>query len=335
MPARLRHLVVVLVGALSLAPLCIDSANAQNAQSAQDYPSRLIKIIVPFPPGGNPDLAARLVAERMSAAFRQPVIIENRAGANGALGASAVAKAEPDGYTLLVTSLGVLAINPAIYDQLSYNPRTDFAPVSRLAISPLLLIAGPSGPIDSVQSLVAAAKKEPGKLTYASSGVGSAAHMAGALFNQVTETELLPFTFRGTADATTELASGNISVAFGGQGVSWPLVDAGKVRALAFTGVKRSPAHPETPTVSEAGIAGYEMADWVGMLAPAGTAQPIVDKLNAEIRKALADPALVQKFVLQGLDPAVTTPQEFSAFMMAEQQKWSAVAKKANIRVQP
>jgi hypothetical protein len=186
MPSRLSRF-VLLLGALTFAPLCIDSANAQSAQNTQsDYPSRLIKIIVPFPPGGNPDLAARLVAERMSATFHQPVIIENRAGANGALGASAVAKAEPDGYTLLVTSLGVLAINPAIYDQLSYKPRTDFVPVGRLAISPLLLIAGPSGPIDSVQSLVAAAKKEPGKLTYSSSGVGSAAHMAAALFNQVT-----------------------------------------------------------------------------------------------------------------------------------------------------
>src|SRR5262245_16489649 len=171
--------------------------------------------------------------------------------------------------------------------------------------------------------------------TYLSSGVGSAAHIAALFFNQVTETEMLHVTFRGTADATTAVASGNISIAFGGQGVSWPLVEAGKARALALTGAKRSPAHPDTPTVAEAGIAGYEMADWVGMLAPAGTPAPIVDKLNAEIRKALADPAVTQKFVLQGLEPAVTTPQEFSAFMAAEQQRWAAVAKKANIRVQP
>ena len=329
MTSTLRHLLVALVGTLMLAPLSTEGARAQ------DYPSRLIKIIVPFPPGGNPDLAARLVAERVSAGFGQPVIIENRPGANGALGASAVAKAAPDGYTLLVTSLGVLAINPAIYDQLPYNPKTDFAPVGRLAISPLLLIAGPSGPINSVQSLIAAARKEPGKLTFSSSGVGSAAHMAAALFNQVTDTEMLHVTFRGTADATTAVASGNISVAFGGQGVSWPLVEAGKVRALALTGANRSTMHPETPTVAEAGVSGYEVADWVGLLAPAGTAQSIVDKLNAEIKKALADPALAQKFTLQGLDPAVTAPQEFSAFMAAEQQKWSAVAKKANIRVQP
>src|SRR5262249_31055960 len=155
------------------------------------------------------------------------------------------------------------------------------------------------------------------------------------LFNQVTDTEMLHVTFRGTADATTAVASGNISIAFGGQGVAWPLVEAGKARALALTGAMRSPTHPQTPTVSEAGIAGYEMADWVGMLAPAGTAQSIVDKLNAAITKALADPALMQKLVLQGLDPAVTTPQEFSAFMAAEQRKWSAVAKRAGIRVQP
>src|SRR5262245_50043270 len=171
--------------------------------------------------------------------------------------------------------------------------------------------------------------------TYLSSGVGSAAHIAALFFNQVTETEMLHVTFRGTTDATTAVASGNISVAFGGQGVSWPLVEAGKARALALTGAKRSPTHPETPTVSEAGVSGYEVADWVGMLAPAGTAPSIVDKLNAEIKKALADPGLVQKFVLQGLDPAVTTPQEFLGFIAAEHQKWSAVAKRASIRVQP
>lgn len=316
-----------IVSALILAPA------ATGVAQAQVYPTRLIKIIVPFPPGGNPDLAARLVANRMSIDFGQSVIVENKPGVNGGIGASTVAKADPDGYTLLVANLGILGINPGVYDKLSYSPLKDFVPVSRMAISPLLLIAGSSMNIDSVQSLVAQAKKEPGKLSYASSGVGSAAHMAGALFDQLAGTELLHVPFKGAAEGATAVASDVVSVVFGGQGATWSLVASGKVKALALTGSKRSPRHPETPTIAEAGVPGYEISDWVGMLAPAGTPQPIVEKLNAEIKKALADPDTQQKFALQGLEPAGSTQQEFTAFIEAEQQKWATVAKKGNIHI--
>jgi tripartite-type tricarboxylate transporter receptor subunit TctC len=321
------RMIAAFMSALACAPLLVERA------AAQDYPLRLIKIIVPFPPGGNPDLAARLVAHRMAIDFGQPVIVENRPGANGGVGAGMVAKAGADGYTLLVANLGILGINPGIYDRLSYDPARDFIPIGRLAISSLLLIASSALPVDSVQTLIAAAKQDPGKLSYSSSGVGSAAHMAGALFDQMAGTEMLHVPYKGASEATTAVASDTISVVFGGQGAAWALVASGKVRALALSGSKRSPMHPEAVTVAEAGVPGYEIADWVGMLAPRGTPQAVIDRLNAEIGRALGDAETEEKFALQGLEPAATTEHEFAVFIDAEQKKWAAVAKKSNIRI--
>ena len=311
----------------------IVAAAAPAVAQGQNYPSRLIKIIVPFPPGGNPDLAARLVANRMSIDFNQTVIIENKPGANGGIGANVVAKAEPDGYTLLVANLGILGVNPVVREHLPYDTSKDFVPVSRLAISPLLLIVNSSLEIKTVQDLIAAAKKDPGKLTFATAGVGSAAHMAAALFDQMAGVQMLHVPYKGASEAAPATAAGNVSVTFGGQGAAWPLVAAGTVKALGLTGSKRSPTHPDVPTVAEAGVSGYEIADWVGMLAPAGTPQPIVEKLNAEVQKALTDPDTQKKFELQGLEPAGTSAKDFAAFIDAEQKKWGEVAKRDNIRV--
>jgi len=311
----------------------IVAAAAPAVAQGQNYPSRLIKIIVPFPPGGNPDLAARLVANRMSIDFNQTVIIENKPGANGSIGANVVAKAEPDGYTLLVANLGILGVNPVVREHLPYDTSKDFVPVSRLAISPLLLIVNSSLEIKTVQDLIVAAKKDPGKLTFATAGVGSAAHMAAALFDQMAGVQMLHVPYKGASEAAPATAAGNVSVTFGGQGAAWPLVAAGTVKALGLTGSKRSPTHPDVPTVAEAGVSGYEIADWVGMLAPAGTPQPIVEKLNAEVQKALTDPDTQKKFELQGLEPAGTSAKDFAAFIDAEQKKWGEVAKRDNIRV--
>jgi len=311
----------------------IVAAAAPAVAQGQNYPSRLIKIIVPFPPGGNPDLAARLVANRMSIDFNQTVIIENKPGANGGIGANVVAKAEPDGYTLLVANLGILGVNPVVREHLPYDTSKDFVPVSRLAISPLLLIVNSSLEIKTVQDLIVAAKKDPGKLTFATAGVGSAAHMAAALFDQMAGVQMLHVPYKGASEAAPATAAGNVSVTFGGQGAAWPLVAAGTVKALGLTGSKRSPTHPDVPTVAEAGVSGYEIADWVGMLAPAGTPQPIVEKLNAEVQKALTDPDTQKKFELQGLEPAGTSAKDFAAFIDAEQKKWGEVAKRDNIRV--
>jgi len=317
----------VLVGALAIA------AAAPALAQAQDYPTRLIKIIVPFPPGGNPDLAARLVANRMSIDFGQTVIIENKPGANGGIGASTVAKSAPDGYTLLVANLGILGINPVVREHLSYNIAKEFVPVSRLAISPLLLIADPSLKVGTLKDFIALAKKEPGKLTYSTAGVGSAAHMAAALFDQMAGTNMLHVPYKGASEAAPAVASGAVSVTFGGQGASWGLVSAGNVKALGLTGTKRSPEHTDVPTIAEQGVAGYEISDWAGMLAPAGTPQAIVDKLNAEVQKALNDPETAKKLQLQGLEPAGTSAKDFAAFIDSEQKKWGDVAKKANIHI--
>ena len=311
----------------------IVAAAAPAVAQGQNYPSRLIKIIVPFPPGGNPDLAARLIANRMSIDFNQTVIIENKPGANGSIGANVVAKAEPDGYTLLVANLGILGVNPVVREHLPYDTSKDFVPVSRLAISPLLLIVNSSLEIKTVQDLIVAAKKDPGKLTFATAGVGSAAHMAAALFDQMAGVQMLHVPYKGASEAAPATAAGNVSVTFGGQGAAWPLVAAGTVKALGLTGSKRSPTHPDVPTVAEAGVSGYEIADWVGMLAPAGTPQLIVEKLNAEVQKALTDPDTQKKFELQGLEPAGTSAKDFAAFIDAEQKKWGEVAKRDNIRV--
>src|SRR3569623_113155 len=223
-----------LVGALVVA------AAAPGVAQAQDYPNRLIKIVVPFPPGGNPDLAARLVANRMAIDFGQSVIIENKPGANGGIGANAVAKAPPDGYTLMVANLGILGINPAVRDHLPYNLK-EFVPVSRLAISPLLLIANPSLKVNSLSEFIALALLEPGKFSFSTAGVGSAAHMAAALFDQMAGTKMLHVPYKGASEAAPAVAAGNVSVTFGGQGASRGLVSAGNVKALGLTGTKRSP----------------------------------------------------------------------------------------------
>lgn len=322
-----KAILSALVGALVVA------AGAPALAQAQDYPTRLIKIVVPFPPGGNPDLAARLVANRMAIDFGQSVIIENKPGANGAIGANAVAKSDPDGYMLLVANLGILGVNPVVREHLSYNIAKDFVPVSRLAISPLLLIVNSDLKINTVKELIAAAKKDPNKLTFATAGVGSAAHMAAALFDQMAGVQMLHVPYKGASEAAPATAAGNVSLTFGGQGAAWPLVANGNVKGLGLTGAKRSRAHPDMPTIAEAGVPGYEIADWVGMLAPAGTPQPIIDKLNAEVQKALADPETQRKFALQGLEPAGTSAKDFTAYIEAEQKKWGEVAKRDNIRV--
>jgi len=308
-------------------------AMAPAVAQAQSYPTRLIKIVVPFPPGGNPDLAARLVANRMAIDFGQSVIIENKPGANGAIGATAVAKSAPDGYTLLVANLGILGVNPVVREHLSYNVAKDFVPISQMAVSPLLLIVNSGLKINSVKELIAAAKKEPNKLTFATAGVGSAAHMAAALFDQMAGVKMMHVPYKGASEAAPATAAGNVSVTFGGQGAAWPLVANGNVKALGLTGSKRSPLHPETPTIAEAGVPGYDIADWVGMLAPAGTPQPIVDKLNGEVQKALADPEMKKRFAVQGLEPVGGTPKEFTDYINAQQKKWAEVAKRDNIRV--
>lgn len=298
----------------------------------QQYPNRPIRIIVPFPPGGTTDIAARHAGQELSRSLKQPVIIENRPGANGNLGADAAAKSAPDGYTLLHGNLGILGINPSIYQSLPYSAEKDFTPVSRLAISPLLLIVNPSLKIGSVTALIELARREPGKLSYASIGNGSSSHMAGAMLNHMAGINVVHVPYGGAPQAATAVASGEVAYTFGGQGPSWVLVDAGKVHAFAITGGKRSTERPHTPTMIESGVKGYEMADWNGILVPAGTPQEIVNKLNEEISQALRIPTLRSRYLAQGLEPSGSSPSEFAAFIQAEKNKWAEVSRIAKIK---
>jgi tripartite-type tricarboxylate transporter receptor subunit TctC len=266
--------------------------------------------------------------------LKQPVIVDNRAGANGLIGAEAVSRAAPDGYTLLLGNLGVMAINPAIRTKLPYDPRKGFVPVGMLAISPLILIASTSSGIKTAADLVAFAKKQPEKLAYSTGGIGSASHLAAELFNHLTGVRTMHVPYKGAAPATAAVASGEVAYSFSGQGPSWPMVKAGKVVAVALTGAARSPEHPDTPTIKESGAANYETVDWFGLFLPAGASRDIVSKLNAEINKVMKAPETRPAFVAQGLEPSPRSPEEFSAFIQAEQQKWDKVAKAAKIRAE-
>lgn len=298
---------------------------------AQDYPTKAVRVIVPFPPGGSTDIAARIVGEKLSTMIKQPVLIENRPGANGGIGAETAARAAPDGYTLFLGNLGVMAINPAIYERLSYDPRKQFVPVAMNIVSPLILIANPSAGINTVADLIARAKAEPGKLTFSSGGNGSAAHLAAELLNVAAGTQTLHVPYKGAAPATTAVASGEVVYGFSGQGPSWPLVKAGKLRALALSGLKRSSDNPDTPAVAET-LADFEVLDWNGMFVPTGTSSEIVNRLNQWINAALNDPETRAKMQTNGLDATPRSAEQFAAFIRNEQAKWERVARAAKVK---
>jgi len=243
------------------------------------------------------------------------------------------ARAGADGYTLLLGNLGIMAINPAIYQKLSYDPVKDFVPVAMNVVSALILIAHPSAGVNTVAELVARSKSDPGKLTYSSGGNGSAAHLSAELLNFTAGIRTTHVPFKGAAPATAAVAGGEVAYAFSGQGPSWPLVKAGKLRALALTGPKRSPEHPDTPTVAET-IPGVEVLDWNGMFVPAGTPREIITRLNTQINLVLANPDSRTRMVAQGLEAAPASPEQFAAFIRAEREKWDRVAKGAKIRVE-
>jgi len=298
---------------------------------SQDYPGKPIRVVVPFPPGGSTDIAARIVGERLSSQVKQPVLIENRPGANGSIGAEIAARSAPDGYTLFLGNLGVMAINPAIYEKLPYDPRKSFVPVAMNIVSPLILIANPASGITTVADLIARAKAEPGKLTFSSGGNGSAAHLAAELLNFAAGTQTLHIPYKGAAPATTAVASGEVVYGFSGQGPSWPLVNAGKLRALALSGLKRSSDNPNTPVVAET-LPDFEVLDWNGMFVPAGTPNEIIIKLNQLINAALNDSETRSKMSANGLDTTPRSVEQFATFIRSEQEKWEKVARAAKIR---
>jgi len=303
------------------------------AASQERYPSKPLRLIVPFAPGGSTDIFARLIAERAQAPLGQPVVVENRAGAAGNIGAEAVVRSAPDGYTLLMATTGVMAINNALYKNMTYDAAKDLEPVLYVASITNVLIVPPDSPAKSVAELIALAKKEPGKLTFASSGAGASTHMSAELFKSMAGIDILHVPYKGSGPAMPDLMSGRVSMMFENAPGAVSHIKAGKLRALAQTGLKRSSALPEVPTVAESGVPGYESLSWSGIAVPAGTPRAVIDRLNKDLNSILAMADMRQKLAEQGADTIGGPPEAFAAHIRAEREKWSRVIKTANIVV--
>jgi len=301
---------------------------------AQDYPSRPIRLVVPYAPGGGADAVARIVAKRVSESLGQPIVIENRGGAGSILGTDMVAKAAPDGYTLLLGQSGPISINPAVYKTLPYDPVKDFVPITMTTAYPYILVIHPDTPAKSLQEFVALAKSKPGALNYGTTGVGAANHLVAELFNGKAGLKMTHIPYRGTALAVGDLVAGQLSMVFGDPISVLPHIRSGKLRALAVTSLERSPVAPDVPTIAESGNAGFEALAWHGILAPSGTPPAIIKKLNEEIVKALADPETNKLLTNQAMQTVGNTPEAFAAFIQKDIAIWKAVAASASVTVE-
>jgi tripartite-type tricarboxylate transporter receptor subunit TctC len=316
--------------------MAIAAGVASSAALAQrsPYPSRPVRLIVPFPAGGTTDIFARLVGEKLSQSLGQQFVIENRGGAGGNIGTDAVAKAEPDGYTLVMGTVGTHAINPSLYAKMPYDALTDFAPVAYVAGVPNLMVVSPKTvKATNVQEFIAEAKAAPRKLNMASSGNGTSIHLSGELFKQMTGIDMPHVPYRGSGPAVNDLIGGQVDVMFDNLPSSIEQVRAGNLRALAVTSLQRSPAIPDKPTLAEAGLPGFEASSWFALFAPKNTPPAITTKLNQEVRKALENPDLQKRFADLGGEIKPMTPDELMAYVKAEHEKWAKVVKTSGAKV--
>jgi tripartite-type tricarboxylate transporter receptor subunit TctC len=311
---------------VALAYLVVGTASAQ-------YPTKPLRLVVPFAPGGSTDIFARLIAERAQGPLGQPMVVENRAGAAGNIGAAEVARAAPDGYTLLMATTGVMAINNALYKNMTYDAAKDLEPVLFVASITNVLIVPPDSPAKSVAELIALAKKEPGKLSFASSGAGSSTHMSAELFKSLSGTDILHIPYKGSGQALPDLMSGRVSMMFENAPGAVSHIKAGKVRALAQTGSKRSASMPDLPTLAESGVPGYESLSWSGIAVPAGTPRAVVDRLNRDLNSILSTAEMRQKLAEQGAETIGGAPEAFAQHIRAERDKWSRLIREKNIVV--
>lgn len=302
--------------------------------TAQPYPSKPIRLIVPFTPAGTTDILARMVGQKLSEAVGMQVVIDNRPGAAGSIGAGIAAKAEPDGYTLLMGHIGTLAVNPSLYEKLPYDPIRDFAPITLVAMVPSMLVVNPSLPVRSVKELIAFAKSRPGQLNYGSTGAGGTPYLAVEYFKLMAGLNIMEVRYKGAAPLTTDLIAGEIALTITGIPALAPHVKTGRLRALAVSSAKRCAAVLELPTISEAGLPGYEATSWYGVLAPAGTAPEIIAKLNAGIIKGIKQPDVAKRLAAEGAETVGGTPEEFSTFIKAETARWAKVLKATGAKAQ-
>ena len=310
------------------------TAALANVAAAQEYPTRPITLVVGYAAGGGNDIMARAAADKMSPGLGQQIVIENRGGAGGSIATRAVAKAAPDGYTLVLGGTGTLAINPTLYPNVGYDPRKDFAPVGLIGTSALVLVVHPSVPANNIKELIAYAKANPGKLTYASAGVGSGIHLAAEYFRFQAGIEMTHVPYKGSAPALTDLVGGHVSMYFSSLPPAISLVKEGKLRALAVTGPARSEIFPELPTIAETALPGFEAVLHYGIVAPAGTPKPIITRLNEALRNAVMSDDFKQKLAADGTEPLASTPDEYAADIDKEETKWSAIVKKSGAKAQ-
>ena len=301
--------------------------------AAQSYPDRPIRLIVPYAPGGGTDLTSRLIALRLTEGFKQQVIVDNRAGGASNIGCEIAARSAPDGYTLMMAGIS-FSINVSIFPKLNYDPVKDFDPVSLVATVPLIVVVHPSVPANNIKELIALAKAKPGTLNYASGGAGTANHIAGELFKYMTNTDIVHIPYKGGGPALADVVGGQVQLLFNTMTSTVGFMNSGKLRALAVTGKQRSPGVPNLPTVAEAGVPGFDVGAWFGIVVPKGTPRPIVNKLNAEIVRIARLPEAREQFVAQGAEAVGSTPEEFGKHLRIEIDKWAKVAKAAKMRAE-
>ena len=318
--------------AITLAVVMVGSAAATTAM-AQAYPTKPVKLVVPFPPGGSLDITGRLLAQKLTEVWGQPVVVENKPGAGGNIGADLVAKSPSDGYTILLGALSTHAVNPNLYAKMPYDAVKDFAPITLIAITPNVLVVNAASPVNNVREFIAYAKANPGKLAFGSGSNGSAGHLAGELFKVETGSDAVHVPFKGGAPATQALLAGDTQFMFDNLANAMAQVKAGKLKALAVTTAQRSPLVPELPTMAEAGLPGFDISTWYGLFAPAGTPPAVVAKWNADVAKILNSPDVRARLVADGAEPSPNTPEQFAQMIARELSKYARIVKASGAKV--
>ena len=313
--------------------LVTGATNAQRSPGAAGYPAKPIKMVMPFPAGGPTDILGRLLGQKLTEAWGQNVVIDNRPGGGGMIGGALAAKSPADGYTLFLGGITTLVISTFLQKNMPYDPVRDFHPVTQATIQPLLLMVHPSLPVKTVKEFLALVRARPGEVNYASSGPGGSGHLAGEFFRSLTRINIVHVPYRGAPPALTDLMSGQVQVMFGTMLASVPQIRVGRIRAVAITGPKRSIAVPEVPTFAEVGMPNFDASSWNGILVPAGTPRAIIDRLHGELSKILRNPSVLDRLVNDGPVPVGNTPEEFAAVIKSEQAKWGKVIREANIRI--
>ncbi len=316
------------------AAITLAISSACGTAAAQDkWPSKPITYVVPFPAGGTTDILARIISQKLGPALGTTVIVENRAGAGGNIGSDYVAKAPPDGYTILGGTISSHAINVSLYPKLPYEPVKSFAPIALIGTNANVLVVGAASPYKTVQELTAAAKAKPGSISFASAGNGTSQHLSGELYKSLAGLDMVHVPYKGSAPAIQDVIGGQLPMMFDTSVVAGPFIQSGKVRALAVTSAKRTPQLPNVPTMAESGVPGYDLVSWQGIFAPAGTPPEILHRLQAEVAKVIKSPEIQERLGKLGMDPSTLTPEQFAAFQVAEIAKWAKVIKSANIKI--